>query len=53
MIRRTSLRFAIAVTLLLPPTVCFAGPPEDVAAATKAWADAYNSRDPSFATPRR
>jgi len=41
------LLLAIAVaSFLLTATPAVAGPPEDVAAATRAWADAYNSRDP-------
>jgi len=34
-----------ACTALLP-AVMAAGPEDDVAAATRAWVEAYNSRDP-------
>lgn len=40
---------ALAITLLLllgVPALAPAGPKEDVAAATQAWADAFNSRNP-------
>jgi uncharacterized protein (TIGR02246 family) len=41
------LRLAMAVAaLLLSSSPGLAGPPDDVAAATRAWVEAYNSRDP-------
>jgi uncharacterized protein (TIGR02246 family) len=36
----------VAALLLLVASPCFAGAVEDVTAATRAWIDAYNSRDP-------
>jgi uncharacterized protein (TIGR02246 family) len=39
--------FVVASLLVLgAPALAPAGPKEDVAAATQAWADAFNSRDP-------
>src|SRR5262245_27077654 len=35
-----------SLVLLGVPAFALAGPKDDVAAATKAWADAFNSRDP-------
>ena len=37
---------ACAAALILVSRLCLAGPPEDVAAATRTWAAAYDSRDP-------
>jgi len=36
----------LAAALVLNTTGALAGRPEDVTAATRAWAEAYNSRDP-------
>ena len=41
---------ALALVVLFTPAVVFAGPPEDVAAAVKAWAAAYDTRDPQKIT---
>jgi uncharacterized protein (TIGR02246 family) len=37
---------ALTAVLVLTAALCVAAPPDDVMAATRAWVDAYNSRDP-------
>ena len=44
--RALILASALAAALVLSASPAHAGPAEDVAAATRAWVDAYNSRDP-------
>ena len=41
------LLFVTVLVMLGVPTLALAGPKEDVAAATQAWAEAFNSRDPA------
>lgn len=45
---KTQIALAVSIFLTIPGFSA-AGPKEDVAAATQAWADAFNSRDPQRA----